>query len=81
MAVNGVVGLNLPGKDDVVLFGGNLEGLVMPLPAKQAGQDFHKAGVGAHEVMVDQPCSMHSYLHGKRACQQDMSKHILCRVL
>lgn len=63
MAVDGVVGLDLPGKDDVILLGGDLEGLVMPLPAKQAGQDFHKAGVGAHEVVVDQPCSMHSHLH------------------
>ena len=61
--MDGVVSLDLPGKDDVLLLGGNLERLVVPLPAKEARQDFDKAGVGAHEVVVDQTCSVHAHLH------------------
>ena len=57
-----VVGLDLPGKDDVLLLGGDLEGEVVELPAKHAWQDLNKAGVGLHEVVVDQPSSMHPHL-------------------
>lgn len=65
VAVDGIVSLDLPGKDDVLLLGRDLEGLVVPLSAKQARQDFDKAGVGAHEVVVDQTCSMHAHLQQK----------------
>ena len=62
MAVNRIVGLDLPGKDNVFLFGGNLEGEVVEAPAKLAWQDLNEAGVGFHEVVVDQTRSMHSHL-------------------
>lgn len=63
VTVDRVVGLNLPGKHNVVLLGGHLEGLVMPLPAKEAGQDLNEAGVGPHEVVIDQTRPMHAHLH------------------
>ena len=62
VAVNGVVGLDLPGEDDVLLLGGDLKGKVVELPAKHAGQDLNEAGVGLHEVVVDQASTMHPHL-------------------
>lgn len=62
MAVHWVVCLDLPREDDVLLFGGNLEGEVMELPAKHAGQDLNEARVGLHEVVVYQPSAMHPHL-------------------
>lgn len=63
MAVDRVVGLDLPCKDDVLLLGGHLEGVVGVPASKHAGQDLNEAGVGLHEVVVDQPCTMHPHLH------------------
>ena len=62
VAVNRVVGLNLPCKDDVLLLRGQLEGIVGEPAAKHARQDLNEAGVGLHEVVVDQPCTMHPHL-------------------
>ena len=63
VAVDRVVGLDLPGKNDVLLLRGHLEGVVGMPPAKHARQDFNEAGVGLHEVVVDQPSTMHAHLH------------------
>lgn len=62
MAVDRIVGLNLPCKNDVLLLRGHLEGVVGMPPAKHAGQDLNEAGVGLHEVVVDQPSAMHAHL-------------------
>ncbi len=62
MTVHRVVCLDLPSKDNVLLLGGNLEGVVMPLPAKKARQDLNEAGVGSHEVVVDQASAVHAHL-------------------
>lgn len=66
MAVDRVVGLDLPCKDDVLLLGGHLEGVVGVPASKHAGQDLNEAGVGLHEVVVDQPCTMHPHLHQRK---------------
>ena len=66
MAVDWVVGLDLPGKHNVLLFGGNLEGEVMEAPAKHAGQDFNEACVWLHEVLIDEARPMHAHLHQHR---------------
>ena len=63
MTVHRVVRLNLPGENNVLLFGGNLERVVMPLPAKLTGQNFNEAAVGLHEVVVYEACPMHAHLH------------------
>lgn len=57
-----IVSLDLPCKDDVLLFGGNLEGVVMPFPPKQAGQNLDEAAVGPHEVVVDETSAVHAHL-------------------
>ncbi len=62
MTVHRVVCLDLPSKDNVLLLGGNLEGVVMPFPAKEARQDLNEAGVGSHEVVVDQASPVHAHL-------------------
>ncbi len=62
MTVHRVVCLDLPSKDNVLFLGGNLEGVVMPLPAKKARQDLNEAGVGSHEVVVDQASAVHAHL-------------------
>lgn len=62
MTVHRVVCLDLPSKDDILLLGRNLEGVVMPLPAKEARQDLDEAGVGSHEVVVDQASAVHAHL-------------------
>ena len=61
--MDGVVRLDLPGKHNVLLLGGDLEGLVVPLPAKEAGQDLDEAAIGPHEIVVDQARPMHAHLH------------------
>ncbi len=62
MTVHRIVCLDLPSKDDILLLGGNLEGVVVPLPAKEARQDLNEAGVGSHEIVVDQASAMHAHL-------------------
>ncbi len=62
MTVHRIVCLDFPSKDDVLLLGGNLEGVVMPLPAKEAWQDLDEAGVGSHEIVVDQASAVHAHL-------------------
>ena len=62
MTVHRIVCLDLPSKDNVLLLGGNLEGVVMPLPAEEARQDLDEAGVGSHEVVVDQASAVHAHL-------------------
>lgn len=63
MAVARVVGLNVSRKDNVLLLGRHLEGVVGVPPADHAGQDLNEAGVGPHGVAVDQACAMLPYLH------------------
>ena len=65
MTVHRIVCLDLPSEDDVLLLGRNLEGVVVPLPAKEARQDLDEAGVGSHEVVVDQASAMHAHLQPK----------------
>lgn len=65
MTVHRIVRLDLPSKDDALLLGGNLEGVVVPLSAKEARQDLNEAGVGPHEVVVDQASAVHAHLQTK----------------
>ena len=65
MTVHRIVRLDLPSEDDVLLLGRNLEGVVVPFPAKEAWQDLDEAGVGSHEVVVDQASAMHAHLQPK----------------
>ena len=65
MTVHRIVRLDLPSKDDALLLGGNLEGVVVPLSAKEARQDLDEAGVGPHEVVVDQASAVHAHLQTK----------------
>ena len=62
MTVHRIVRLDLPSKDDALLLGGNLEGVVVPFSAKEAWQDLDEAGVGPHEVVVDQASAVHAHL-------------------
>ena len=54
--------LQPPVEGDALLLSWSLEVLTGPLPTKLAGHDLHKAAVWLHEVVVDEPCSMHANL-------------------
>ncbi len=55
MTVHRVVCLDLPSKDDILLLGRNLEGVVMPLPAKEARQDLVKLVLGLMKLWLIKP--------------------------
>lgn len=76
--MDGVVCLDLPGKDDVLLLRGDLEGVVVPFPAKEAGQDLNEAGVGSHEVVIDQPSTMHTHLQSTVTVSTYSRCHCTC---
>lgn len=65
MTVHRIVCLDLPSKDNILLLGRNLEGVVMPFPTKEARQDLNEAGVGSHEIVVDQASAVHTHLQAK----------------